>query len=57
MEFTIGEETEEKKDEEKDFLTGEEISKQLERLIQDKANNQRVRDWVEVGHTSCFTIH
>ncbi|KAK5889046.1 hypothetical protein CesoFtcFv8_015084 [Champsocephalus esox] len=49
MEFTIGEETEEKKDEEKDFLTGEEISKQLERLIQDKANNQRVRDWVEAN--------
>ncbi|KAK1878600.1 Eukaryotic translation initiation factor 4 gamma 1 [Dissostichus eleginoides] len=49
MEFTIGEETEEKKDEEKDALTGEEISKQLERLIQDKANNQRVRDWVEAN--------
>uniref|UniRef100_A0A8C5B082 Eukaryotic translation initiation factor 4 gamma 1 n=1 Tax=Gadus morhua TaxID=8049 RepID=A0A8C5B082_GADMO len=30
-------------------LTNEEISKQLERLIQDKAENQRIIDWVEAN--------
>ena len=34
---------------EKKPLTVEEISKQLDRLIQDKAENQRIIDWVEVG--------
>ena len=34
---------------EKKPLTGEEMSKQLDRLIQDKAENQRIIDWVEVG--------
>lgn len=32
----------------KKVLTGEELSKQLDRFLQDKANNQRIRDWVEV---------
>lgn len=27
---------------------GEELTKQLDRLLQDNANNQRIRDWVEV---------
>lgn len=52
MEFTTGEETEPKDDGEKTVLTGEELGKQLDRLLQDKANNQRIRDWVEV----CVTI-
>lgn len=51
MEFTTGEEAEVKEVGKKVF-TGEEISKQLDRLMQDKANNQRIRDWVEV----CVTI-
>ncbi|KAE8290913.1 Eukaryotic translation initiation factor 4 gamma 1 [Larimichthys crocea] len=48
VEFTTGEETEVKEVGKKVF-TGEEISKQLDRLMQDKANNQRIRDWVEAN--------
>ena len=51
VEFTTGEQTESKEGEEKKILSGEELSKQLERLLQDKANNQRVRDWAEVCET------
>lgn len=48
MEFTIGEEMESKEVSKKKVLSGEELTKQLDRLLQDKANNQRIRDWVEV---------
>ncbi len=48
MEFTTGEEMESKEVGKNKVLTGEELSKQLDRLLQDKANNQRIRDWVEV---------
>ena len=47
VEFTLG--TEESEEPEKKVLTGEEVSKQLDRLLQDKADNQRLIDWVEVG--------
>lgn len=45
MEFTLGEETEKSNKKE---LSSNELSKQLDRLIQDQADNQRVFDWVEV---------
>lgn len=48
MEFTTGEETESKEPSKKKILSGEELGKQLDRLLQDKADNQRIRDWVEV---------
>lgn len=46
VEFTLGEETEKSNKKE---LSSNELSKQLERLIQDQADNQRVFDWVEVS--------
>ncbi|CAJ1072258.1 eukaryotic translation initiation factor 4 gamma 1a isoform X4 [Xyrichtys novacula] len=49
VEFTTGEETESKEEGKKKALSGEELSKQLDRLLQDKANNQRIRDWVEAN--------
>lgn len=45
MEFTLGDESEKSKAKE---LSSAELSKQLDRLIQDKADNQRIFDWVEV---------
>ncbi|XP_053738873.1 eukaryotic translation initiation factor 4 gamma 1-like isoform X2 [Synchiropus splendidus] len=48
VEFTTGEE-ESKGPVKKKVLSGEELSKQLDRLLQDKANNQRIRDWVEAN--------
>ena len=39
VEFTLGEELESKETNENKVLSGEELSKQLDRLIQDKANN------------------
>lgn len=48
VDFTTGEESESKEVGKKKVLSGEELSKQLDRLLQDKANNQRIRDWVEV---------
>lgn len=48
VEFTTGEETE-SKEVGKKVLSGEELSKQLDRLLQDNANNQRIRDWVEAN--------
>lgn len=45
VEFTLGEETEKSSKKE---LSSDELSSQLERLIQDQADNQRVFDWVEV---------
>uniref|UniRef100_A0A4W5R574 Eukaryotic translation initiation factor 4 gamma, 1a n=1 Tax=Hucho hucho TaxID=62062 RepID=A0A4W5R574_9TELE len=47
MEFTLGEKSEGIN--QKKPMSGEELSKQLDRLIQDKANNQRIRDWVEAN--------
>ncbi|XP_068593625.1 eukaryotic translation initiation factor 4 gamma 1a isoform X2 [Cebidichthys violaceus] len=49
VEFTTGEELESKEVDEKKVLTGEELNKQLDRLFQDKANNQRIRDWAEAN--------
>lgn len=49
VEFTTGEEMESKEVSKKKVLSGEELSKQLDRLLQDKANNQRIRDWVEAN--------
>lgn len=46
MEFTLGEESEKPS---KQQLSAEELSKNLDRLIQDKANNQRIHDWLEVN--------
>uniref|UniRef100_A0A674EG01 Eukaryotic translation initiation factor 4 gamma, 1a n=1 Tax=Salmo trutta TaxID=8032 RepID=A0A674EG01_SALTR len=47
IEFTLGEESDETN--QKKPMSGEELSKHLDRLIQDKANNQRIRDWVEAN--------
>ncbi|KAM3604685.1 uncharacterized protein V6R79_014834 [Siganus canaliculatus] len=49
VEFTTGEETESKETSKKKVLSGEELSKQLDRLLQDKANYQRITDWVEAN--------
>lgn len=49
MEFTLGEESEKPSKKE---LTAEELSKHLDRLLEEKANNQRIYDWVEVS--VCF---
>lgn len=54
MEFTIGEEMESKEVSKKKVLSGEELTKQLDRLLQDKADNQRIRDWAEVWAWSIF---
>lgn len=45
VEFTMGDESEESKKE----MSSAELSKHLERLIQDKANNQRIFDWIEAN--------
>lgn len=47
MEFTVGDEME-SKEVGKKVLSGEELTNQLDRLLQDKADNQRIIDWVEV---------
>lgn len=49
VEFTLGggEDDETEKSSKKE-LSSEELTKQLDRLIQDKADNQRIYDWVEV---------
>ncbi|XP_024130240.1 eukaryotic translation initiation factor 4 gamma 1a isoform X2 [Oryzias melastigma] len=49
VEFTVDEEMESKEVGRKKLLSGEEMSKQLDRLLQDKANNQRIRDWIEAN--------
>lgn len=46
VEYTLGEEVAAKESSKKVFTT-EELNKHLERLLQDKANNQRVHDWIE----------
>lgn len=52
VEFTLGGETESKDPAKKKVMSGEELTKQLDRLLQDQANNQRIIDWVEVWHQS-----
>uniref|UniRef100_A0AAZ3SAH4 Eukaryotic translation initiation factor 4 gamma, 1a n=1 Tax=Oncorhynchus tshawytscha TaxID=74940 RepID=A0AAZ3SAH4_ONCTS len=47
IEFTLGEKSDGTN--QKTTMSGEELSKQLDRLIQDKANNQRIRDWVQAN--------
>ncbi|XP_054889800.1 eukaryotic translation initiation factor 4 gamma 1a isoform X2 [Poeciliopsis prolifica] len=49
VEFTTGEETESKEAGRKQILSGDEISKELDRLLQEKADNQRIRDWIEAN--------
>ncbi|XP_046874129.1 eukaryotic translation initiation factor 4 gamma 1a isoform X2 [Hypomesus transpacificus] len=56
VEFTLGEKLESEETNEKKLLSGEELSKQLDRLIQDKANNQRIRDWVEANLDEQHTV-
>ncbi|XP_029571516.1 eukaryotic translation initiation factor 4 gamma 1 isoform X7 [Salmo trutta] len=50
VEFTLGggEDDETEKSSKKE-LSSEELTKQLDRLIQDKADNQRIYDWVEAN--------
>lgn len=48
VEFTTAEGLESKEFAKNKVFTGEELGKQLDRLLQDKADNQRIRDWVEV---------
>lgn len=54
MEFTLGEETE-AAEVGKKVLSGAELSRQLDRLLEDKASNQRITDWVEVRLCCCTT--
>ncbi|KAM9358888.1 eukaryotic translation initiation factor 4 gamma 1 [Symphorus nematophorus] len=46
VEFTLGDEMEKSKKKE---LSSAELTKQLDRLIQDKADNQRIFDWIEAN--------
>ncbi|TST47713.1 Eukaryotic translation initiation factor 4 gamma 1 [Bagarius yarrelli] len=46
VEFTLGEESEKPSKKE---LSAEELSRNLDRLIQDKASNQRIHDWLEAN--------
>ncbi|XP_022078022.2 eukaryotic translation initiation factor 4 gamma 1 isoform X4 [Acanthochromis polyacanthus] len=46
VEFTLGDESEKSRKKE---LSSTELTKQLDRLIQDKADNQRIFDWVEAN--------
>ncbi|XP_061588278.1 eukaryotic translation initiation factor 4 gamma 1a isoform X2 [Cololabis saira] len=48
LEFTTGEDME-SKDEDKKGISGEELSNHLERLLEEKADNQRIRDWIEAN--------
>uniref|UniRef100_A0A8C7HSH2 Eukaryotic translation initiation factor 4 gamma 1 n=1 Tax=Oncorhynchus kisutch TaxID=8019 RepID=A0A8C7HSH2_ONCKI len=49
VEFTLGGEGDETEKSSKKDLSSEELNKQLDRLIQDKADNQRIYDWVEAN--------
>ncbi|XP_068605356.1 eukaryotic translation initiation factor 4 gamma 1a [Brachionichthys hirsutus] len=49
VEYTLEEEAGSKVADKKKVLTGEQISKHLERLLQDKADNQRLIDWIEAN--------
>ncbi len=53
MEFTLGEESEKPSKKE---LTDEELSKHLDRLLEEKANNQRIYDWAEVSVRALVVI-
>ncbi|XP_078791297.1 eukaryotic translation initiation factor 4 gamma 1a isoform X4 [Oryzias latipes] len=57
VEFTVDEEMKSKDVGRKNVLSGEEISKQLDRLLQDKANNQRIRDWIEANLEDQQTVN
>ncbi|TRZ00323.1 hypothetical protein DNTS_024132 [Danionella cerebrum] len=46
MEFTLGEESEKPSKKE---LSTEELNNHLDRMLQEKANNQRINDWVEAN--------
>ncbi|XP_041656970.1 eukaryotic translation initiation factor 4 gamma 1-like isoform X3 [Cheilinus undulatus] len=46
VEFTLGDESEKSKKKE---LSSGELTKQLDRLLQDQADNQRIFDWVEAN--------
>ncbi|KAL7400524.1 hypothetical protein ABVT39_013470 [Epinephelus coioides] len=46
VEFTLGDESEESKKKE---LSSAELTKQLDRLIHEKADNQRIFDWIEAN--------
>lgn len=46
VEFTLGDESEKSKKKE---LSSAELTKQLDKLIQDKADNQRIFDWIEAN--------
>ncbi|KAK5606526.1 Eukaryotic translation initiation factor 4 gamma 1, partial [Crenichthys baileyi] len=45
VEFTLGEETEKSRKE----MSSAELTKQLDRLLQDKADNERIFDWIEAN--------
>ncbi|KAM4589651.1 eukaryotic translation initiation factor 4 gamma 1-like isoform 1-T1 [Fundulus diaphanus] len=45
VEFTLGEESEKSRKE----MSSEELTKQLDRLLQDKADNERIFDWIEAN--------
>merc|ERR1712131_310101 len=45
VDFTLGEDMEEKKKK----MGSEELTKQLDRLVQDKADDQRIFDWIEAN--------
>ncbi|KAM9844721.1 eukaryotic translation initiation factor 4 gamma 1a [Aulostomus maculatus] len=49
VEFTTGEVMEAKESGQKKVMSGEELSKKLDGLLHDKANNQRIRDWMEAN--------
>ncbi|XP_040910483.1 eukaryotic translation initiation factor 4 gamma 1a isoform X2 [Toxotes jaculatrix] len=49
VDFTTGKEVESKEVDKKKVLSGEELSKRLDRLLQDKADNQRIIHWVEAN--------
>ena len=53
VEFTLGEEPAAEEPKKKKVLSAEELGKHFDRLIQDKANNQRILDWIEVGMWGC----
>lgn len=52
MEFTLADESEKSRKE----LSSAELTKQLDRLIQDKADNQRISDWIEVCAPSLIYV-
>lgn len=50
VEFTLGEESEKSRKE----MSSAELTKQLERLLQDKADNERIFDWIEVCPSTVY---